>query len=58
MVVCTIYVPDGVDDAVCRSASFKSVLSNAAFAIVVGRGREASSSRHWARLKLGVVVVG
>ena len=36
MVVCTIYVPDGVDDAVCHSASFKSVLLNAALAIVVG----------------------
>ena len=57
MVVCTIYVPDGVDDAVCRSVSFK-LLSNAAFAIVVWRGREASSSRYWARLELGVVVVG
>ena len=29
MVVCTMYVPDGVDDAVCRSMSFKSILSNA-----------------------------
>ena len=57
MVVCPI-VPDGVDDAVCRSASFKSVLSSADFTIVVGQGREASSSRHWARLELGVVVVG
>ena len=29
MVVCTMYVPDGIDDTACRGASFKSVLSNA-----------------------------
>ena len=58
MVVCTIYVPDGVDDPVRRSVSFKLVLSNSAFAIIVGQGQEASLSHHWARLELGVVVVG
>ena len=35
MVVCTIYIPDGIDDAVCCSASFRSVLLNAAFTIIV-----------------------